>query len=95
MADKVTTSKAAVKKEETAAEKIQGLMDQLREALVEAGQEPNTVDAHLYGLRIPEVNVVGNLADLQRMGALAAKGEDSSMAAAQEAAPSAPAPPEA
>src|SRR5687767_6417930 len=103
MADKVTTTssgaasvttKKAATKEETLNDKIQSLSEQLRDALIESGRDAGTVDAQMYALRTTEENVVGNLADLQRMGALAAEGSDSSMAAAQGAAPSAPAPPE-
>lgn len=103
MADEVTTSKPAptpakakapAKVEEPDVvepdtEKINDLVDQLKDALVEGGMAEDHADALLHGVRPddPEEGVVGNLADLQRMGAAAAKGEDSSMEASIEAAP--------
>jgi len=69
MADKATTTGS---KKESATDKIERLKAELRAALIEAGQDPGTVDAQMYALRLPTDSVVGNLADLQRMGAQAA-----------------------
>lgn len=77
MADQTTTTKSGstrARKKEALGDRVERLMDELREALIEAGRDETTVDAQLYGLRVPETNVVGNLADLQRMGAGVAAG---------------------
>jgi hypothetical protein len=77
MADKVTTTSKKAAAEPTTAEKIdriEAAKEELRNALVDAGQDPGTIDAQMYALRLPEDSVVGNLADLQRLGALVAKG---------------------
>lgn len=80
MADQMTTTQTKAEKEKAAAqEKVAKALESLRQALVDAGEDPGQVDAKLYAVRQPETNVVGNLADLQRMGAAAYEGEDSSM----------------
>jgi hypothetical protein len=97
MADKVTTTKTA-KTDPPAdgnVDQINSLVEQLRDALVDGGMPEDHAEALLHGV-VPDADdagVVGNLADLQRMGAAAAKGEDASMEAAVAAAPDpAPAP---
>lgn len=83
MADKVTTTKNTDPPVDNI-DRVNDLIDQLRDALIEGGMAEDHAEALLHGV-VPdnaEAGVVGNLADLQRMGAAAAKGEDSSMEAA-------------
>jgi hypothetical protein len=49
-------------------------IDALRQAMLDEGQDPDTVEAKLHMAKPNEVNIVGNYADLQRMGAIAQTG---------------------
>jgi T4 recombination endonuclease VII-like protein len=49
-------------------------IDALRQAMLDEGQDPDTVEAKLHMAKPAEVNIVGNYADLQRMGAIAQTG---------------------
>jgi hypothetical protein len=49
-------------------------VDALREAMLERGDDPGTVEAQLSAVKPKEENIVGNYADLQRMGAIAQTG---------------------
>lgn len=46
----------------------------LRQALLDEGIEPGTVEGMLHMVKPTETNIVGNYADLQRMGAIAQTG---------------------
>ena len=72
MADKVTSTKSASADPN---DKINKLLDQAKEAMVEAGMPPDQADAMLNAAR-PNggETAVGNLADLQRMGAIQVSG---------------------
>ncbi|HEY4410480.1 MAG TPA: hypothetical protein VGO87_11400 [Acidimicrobiia bacterium] len=52
------------------------LLEKLRRALVAEGKDPGLVDAQLYSLTKGAPSVVGNFADLQRVGATNAPKED-------------------
>jgi len=73
MADKVTTAKegavAAKKKDADPNDAVNAAIDALRQALLDAGGDPTTVEAKLGAVKPPESNIVGNFADLQRLGA--------------------------
>lgn len=60
MGDKVATTKSKSSDE---------LLVELREALIAEGRDPGLVDAQLKAVQPRQANVVGNLADLQRVGA--------------------------
>jgi hypothetical protein len=51
------------------AKKSEALLADLRAALIDEGQDPALVDVRLKAIQPRETNVVGNLADLQRVGA--------------------------
>jgi hypothetical protein len=55
-------------------ERVQAAVDELKAALAEEGMDPGTTDAQLKYILPPEPTVVGNYADLQRMGAIAVTG---------------------
>ncbi len=72
MADKTTSTKSA---QTDPNQKINDLLDQAKEAMIEAGMPPDQADAMLNSARPSGVHgVVGNYADLQRMGAIAQTG---------------------
>lgn len=48
---------------------VQEAYDDLRQAMLDRGDDEGTVDAKLRGVRPTETNIVGNFADLQRIGA--------------------------
>lgn len=51
-------------------------LDEIRDLLVELGMyDETTAEAVLHGARPGDTNIVGNLADLQRMGAIAVAGQ--------------------
>lgn len=79
MADKVTASS---KKKGTTDpnERVEELLEELREAMIDAGKDEGTVDAILFAAQPDQVNVVGNLADLQRMGARVVDGSSGGQA---------------
>lgn len=60
---------ATKKKSTDPNDRVEELLEELREAMIEAGKDEGTVDAILFAAQPDQVNVVGNLADLQRMGA--------------------------
>lgn len=68
MADKATTTKASPDFDA----EVQAAIDQLKDAMVARGDDPGQVDAQLRGVRIRETNLVGNFADLQRLGGMQA-----------------------
>lgn len=49
-------------------------IETLRQAMLDEGQDPGTVEAKLHMVKPPETNIVGNYADLQRMGAIVQTG---------------------
>lgn len=49
-------------------------IDALRQAMLDEGQDPGAVEAKLHMIKPNETNLVGNYADLQRMGAIAQTG---------------------
>jgi hypothetical protein len=49
-------------------------IEALRQALLDEGTDPGTVEGMLHMVKPTETNIVGNYADLQRMGAIAATG---------------------
>ena len=55
-------------------ERVQAAVDELKAALAAEGMDPGTTDAQLRYILPPEHTVVGNYADLQRMGAIAVTG---------------------
>lgn len=80
MTDKVTASKAPAKKAAASddtdnSDKIADLLDQVRDLMVEDGADPATAEALTNFARSGSPQIVGNLADLQRMGAIAVTGE--------------------
>jgi hypothetical protein len=72
VADSPTTTKATAKKkadvDPNAA--ILDAIDALREAMLDAGLDETTVDAKLMSVQPNQTNIVGNFADLQRIGAM-------------------------
>lgn len=72
MADKPTTTKSAKDTDNSA--KIHDLLDQARDLMVEDGADPGTAEALTNFARPGSRAIVGNLADLQRMGAIAVTG---------------------
>ena len=86
MADKATSSSKSTANKDTAsgfgatptsnnAEKVNSLLDQVRDLLVEDGNDYATAEALTNFARQGSPPIVGNLADLQRMGAIAVEGE--------------------
>lgn len=70
MADSVTTTKkAAPKKDADPNDAVNDAIEKLRQALLDTGMDEGTADAKLRSVRPTESNIVGNFADLQRMGA--------------------------
>lgn len=70
MADKVTSTKKTDPNDE-----INALLDQAKDKMVAAGMPPDQADALLNAARPNSAGtVVGNYADLQRMGAIAQTG---------------------
>lgn len=79
MADAKTTTTAkapaASSKQKEASEEdldaaVIDAIDNLREAMLEAGMDETTVDAKLMAVQPNQTNLVGNFADLQRIGAM-------------------------
>lgn len=70
MADSTTTTKSSSKKKESPDDAVQAAYDNLRQAMLDRGDDPNTVDAKLQAVRPSETNLVGNFADLQRIGGM-------------------------
>lgn len=77
MADKATPSKTSASKSDTTdnSAKIHDLLAQAQDLMVEDGMDPGTAEALTNFARPGSPAVVGNLADLQRMGAIAVTGE--------------------
>lgn len=57
-----------------ATDRVRAALDEFKAALEEAGMDPATVDAQLAGILPGTPTVVGNYADLQRMGAAVVTG---------------------
>lgn len=80
MADKVTTTNTdadkAAEDRKKALKAINDKLDEARQLMVESGMPAGTADAMLNAARPndPSAGVVGNLADLQRMGAIVQTG---------------------
>lgn len=55
-------------------DRVQAALDELKAALADEGMDPGTTEAQLRYILPPEPTVVGNYADLQRMGAAALTG---------------------
>lgn len=49
-------------------------VENLRQAMLDRGDDPTTVDAQLHAVQPKTTNLVGNYADLQRLGAIATTG---------------------
>jgi Ca2+-binding RTX toxin-like protein len=75
MADKTTASKSSAKAGADTQTKINDLLQQVQDLMVEDGQDPATAEALTNFARQGSAPIVGNLADLQRMGAIAVTGE--------------------
>lgn len=75
MADQMTTtgSLGGARKEETVTAR-EDAIEALRQALLDEGTDPGTVEGMLHMVKPTETNIVGNYADLQRMGAIAQTG---------------------
>lgn len=78
MPDEMTTTGAlggGRRKEEESVGAVEDAIETLKQAMLDEGQDPGSVDAKLHAV-IPnnEGNIVGNYADLQRMGAIAQEG---------------------
>lgn len=58
------------------ADAIRQKIEELKSLLVDDGMDENTADALLFAVAPAETHVRGNLADLQRMGAIAVTGEN-------------------
>lgn len=63
----------ATRKEENVTAR-EDAIEALRQALLDEGQDPGTVEGMLHMVKPPETNLVGNYADLQRMGAIVQSG---------------------
>jgi hypothetical protein len=61
------------RKEETVTAR-EDAIEALRQALLDEGVDPGTVEGMLHMVKPTESNIVGNYADLQRMGAIAQTG---------------------
>lgn len=72
MADAKTTTKTAVKTKapEDPNAAVNDAIADLREAMLDAGMDETTVDAKLMAVQPNQTNIVGNFADLQRIGAM-------------------------
>jgi acyl CoA:acetate/3-ketoacid CoA transferase beta subunit len=72
LADSTTTTKSTTKKKapEDPNAAVLDAIDNLREAMLEAGIDETTVDAKLMSVQPAQTNIVGNFADLQRLGAM-------------------------
>lgn len=71
MADNITTTKGgsvAAKKEADPEAAVLAAYDNLRQALIDNGMDEGTADAKLGSVRPPTSSIVGNFADLQRLG---------------------------
>jgi hypothetical protein len=90
MADAKTTTKASSKKApEDPNAAVNDAIDNLREAMLDTGMDETTVDAKLMSVQPPQTNIVGNFADLQRLGAMQVN-EEGGIADAFPAPPAAP-----
>lgn len=49
-------------------------VENLRQAMLDRGDDPGTVEGQLHMVKPPETNIVGNYADLQRMGSIVQSG---------------------
>jgi hypothetical protein len=67
MADQMTTTKTTAKK--TPPDPVADAVEALRQAMLDRGDDPGTVEAQLHAVIPNETNLVGNFADLQRLGA--------------------------
>lgn len=76
MADQMTTtgSVGGGRKDPVPADAVAQKFDELRQAMIDAGEDPGQVDAKLSMVKPPTPSIVGNYADLQRMGAIAQTG---------------------
>jgi hypothetical protein len=75
VADKMTTTetmgaKKTPKKDADPDAAVNDAIAALREALIAAGMDEATADAKLGAVAPAQTNIVGNFADLQRMGAM-------------------------
>lgn len=71
MADELTSTKGgsvAAKKEADPNAAVQDAYDNLRQALIDSGMDEATADAKLHAVQPPATSLVGNFADLQRLG---------------------------
>lgn len=79
MPDAVTATKTGTTEATPVAtnnnDKVNALLDEARDLLVEDGMDPASADAFTNFARPGSPSIVGNLADLQRMGAIAVTGE--------------------
>lgn len=77
MPDQMTTTGSfggGGRKEETVSDAVAEAVENLRQAMLDRGDDPGAVEAKLHMVKPNETNLVGNYADLQRMGAIATTG---------------------
>lgn len=89
MADQMTTTQGngpAEEDREGLDDAVQEAWDNLRQAMIDAGEDEGSVDAKLRSARPRgEPNLVGNFADLNRLGALVADSETDNASALETA----------
>lgn len=59
---------------------VDDAIEVLRQAMLDEGQDPGTVEAKLHSAKPNEVNIVGNIADMMRAGATTAEVADEEVA---------------
>ena len=80
MPDQMTTTGSlggGTRKEETVSTENDAVLEaveNLRQAMLDRGDDPGTVEGQLHMVKPPETNIVGNYADLQRMGSIVQSG---------------------
>jgi hypothetical protein len=71
VADDMTTTKdpaTGSKKDADPNDAVNAAIANLRAALIDSGMDPGLADAKLHAAKPNETNIVGNFADLQRLG---------------------------
>lgn len=74
MADQMTTTGSVGGGGKDPVDAVAEAVNNLRQAMIDAGEEPGQVDAKLSMVKPPTPSIVGNYADLQRMGAIVQTG---------------------
>lgn len=75
MADAITTTRGYNVPTSDDVKELNDLLDQVKQKMQDMGADPGTADALIQAARPPEMTIVGNLADLQRMGSIAVNQE--------------------